>query len=248
MPSGRDTVESAIDTRIFQNNDRLITGSKANEAFKLLSENYANLVDDIVDNATSTEVNKALSANQGKLLNDGKVDKVTGYSLTKNDLTDILKTAYDAVVNWVTTNGTNLINHLSNTSNPHNVTKSQVGLGNVDNTSDVNKPISTAQAAAIATKDDIIAATESLATTGTVTLDFDKKRASAITLSGNTTFAIGTVNRGVPKLIRITPNGFTFTFTSVFKVTGTAQAGVVNSVYFLCYDSSTVEVDITQRT
>lgn len=32
--------------------------------------------------------------------------------------------------------------------NPHNVTKSNVGLGNVDNTSDANKPVSTAQAAA----------------------------------------------------------------------------------------------------
>jgi len=38
--------------------------------------------------------------------------------------------------------------HASNTSNPHSVTKSQVGLGNVDNTSDANKPVSTAQAAA----------------------------------------------------------------------------------------------------
>ena len=55
-----------------------------------------------------------------------------------------LKNAYDGAVSWITTNGTNLINHLSNNSNPHNVTKSQVGLGNVDNTSDVNKPISTA--------------------------------------------------------------------------------------------------------
>lgn len=33
--------------------------------------------------------------------------------------------------------------------NPHNVTKSDVGLGNVNNTSDVNKPVSTAQATAI---------------------------------------------------------------------------------------------------
>lgn len=38
--------------------------------------------------------------------------------------------------------------HLADTSNPHNVTKSQVGLSNVDNTSDVNKPVSTAQALA----------------------------------------------------------------------------------------------------
>lgn len=40
--------------------------------------------------------------------------------------------------------------HLSNKTNPHNVTKAQVGLGNADNTSDANKPVSTAQAAAIA--------------------------------------------------------------------------------------------------
>lgn len=41
--------------------------------------------------------------------------------------------------------------HSQQTSgNPHNVTKGQVGLGNVDNTSDANKPVSTAQAAAIA--------------------------------------------------------------------------------------------------
>ena len=42
-----------------------------------------------------------------------------------------------------TTNAT-LTVHTSNKSNPHNVTKSQIGLGNVDNTSDLNKPISTA--------------------------------------------------------------------------------------------------------
>ena len=34
--------------------------------------------------------------------------------------------------------------HIVNKTNPHNVTKSQIGLGNVDNTSDLNKPISTA--------------------------------------------------------------------------------------------------------
>lgn len=40
--------------------------------------------------------------------------------------------------------------HIANVSNPHNTTKAQVGLGNVDNTSDVDKPVSTAQATAIA--------------------------------------------------------------------------------------------------
>lgn len=39
--------------------------------------------------------------------------------------------------------------HVSDKANPHGVTKAQVGLGNVDNTSDANKPVSTAQQAAI---------------------------------------------------------------------------------------------------
>ena len=34
--------------------------------------------------------------------------------------------------------------HKASTENPHGVTKAQVGLGNVDNTSDANKPVSTA--------------------------------------------------------------------------------------------------------
>ena len=39
--------------------------------------------------------------------------------------------------------------HAANTNNPHQVTKEQVGLGNVDNTSDADKPISAAAQAAL---------------------------------------------------------------------------------------------------
>ena len=49
---------------------------------------------------------------------------------------------------------TNLDNHESNTTNPHSVTKAQVGLGNVDNTSDNSKPVSTATQTALDTKQD----------------------------------------------------------------------------------------------
>lgn len=44
---------------------------------------------------------------------------------------------------------TNLETHINNKSNPHEVNKVQVGLGNVDNTSDANKPISTATQTAL---------------------------------------------------------------------------------------------------
>ena len=40
--------------------------------------------------------------------------------------------------------------HIGNKSNPHGVTRDQLGLGNVNNTSDADKPVSTAQATAIA--------------------------------------------------------------------------------------------------
>lgn len=39
--------------------------------------------------------------------------------------------------------------HEADTANPHSVTKAQVGLSNVDNTSDANKPVSTAQQTAL---------------------------------------------------------------------------------------------------
>lgn len=99
----------------------------------------------------------------------GAVDSVNGKTgvvvLGANDiaesatlfwLTDALKSAYNQAVttanscaSWISSNGTNLLNHLSNTSNPHSVTASQVGLGNVNNTSDANKPISTATQTAL---------------------------------------------------------------------------------------------------
>ena len=44
----------------------------------------------------------------------------------------------------------NLSTHISNKSNPHEVTKVQLDLDNVDNVSDINKPVSIAQAEAIA--------------------------------------------------------------------------------------------------
>ena len=68
----------------------------------------------------------------------GKVKSVNG---KEGDV--ILKTSDLENDSDYTTNAT-LAAHTSNKANPHNVTKEQLGLGNVDNTSDLNKPISTA--------------------------------------------------------------------------------------------------------
>lgn len=48
-----------------------------------------------------------------------------------------------------------IVDHMNATDNPHGVTKAQVGLGNADNTSDANKPVSSAQQSALDAKLDI---------------------------------------------------------------------------------------------
>ena len=62
---------------------------------------------------------------------------------------DALASAVAAAASEATVAG-----HTSDTSNPHSVTAAQVGLGNVDNTADANKPVSTAQQAALDAKVD----------------------------------------------------------------------------------------------
>ena len=73
-----------------------------------------------------------------KSLNE-KADKVDTY--TKSDIDNNFATI--TLVN-TKANQADFSAHINNYNNPHQVTKAQVGLGNVDNTSDLNKPISTA--------------------------------------------------------------------------------------------------------
>lgn len=74
------------------------------------------------------------------------VGNLKGLSTTnKSSLVD----AVNEVVTSDASNKSSIEKHVANKLNPHGVTKSQVGLGNADNTSDVNKPVSTAQQNAI---------------------------------------------------------------------------------------------------
>lgn len=84
----------------------------------------------------------------------GLANEITNRTNAINALRTELKTYVDDLIadtgSDVTALETKVNNHIANKSNPHAVTKTQVGLGNVNNTSDANKPVSTAQAAAIA--------------------------------------------------------------------------------------------------
>lgn len=79
-----------------------------------------------------------------------------GTNTTQIASTAFVKAAVDVVLGGVAAAGdtlselyTLITTHIANVSNPHSVTKTQVGLGSADNTADTAKPVSTAQAAAI---------------------------------------------------------------------------------------------------
>lgn len=86
------------------------------------------------------------------------VDDVSGTPVTKKITAQALKNYFSDIghADLNSGKGTNthdqIDSHIASTSNPHSVTKSQVGLGNVDNTSDLNKPISTATQSALDAK------------------------------------------------------------------------------------------------
>ena len=75
-----------------------------------------------------------LSAYQVKAITVGETSTTVEAAINAN------KTAIDA--------------HVAKQDNPHNVTAAQVGLGNVNNTADADKPVSTAQQAALDLKQD----------------------------------------------------------------------------------------------
>ena len=106
--------------------------------------------------ATKTTAGVMTAADKTNLDNtvQGLANEITNRTNAINALRTELKTYVDDLIadtgSDVTALETKVNNHIANKSNPHGVTQSQVGLGNVNNTSDANKPVSTAQAAAIA--------------------------------------------------------------------------------------------------
>ncbi len=98
---------------------------------------------------TDLENDKADQADLTQEVSDrAAADVALQNQITTND-TDIANNASAAATAQLTAD-----NHIADTANPHSVTKAQVGLGNADNTSDVDKPVSTAQQAALDLKAD----------------------------------------------------------------------------------------------
>ena len=113
-------------------------------------------VDVNIPAATKTAAGVMTASDKTNLDNtvQGLANEITNRTNAINALRTELKTYVDDLIadtgSDVTALETKVNNHIANKSNPHTVNKTQVGLSNVNNTSDADKPVSTAQATAIA--------------------------------------------------------------------------------------------------
>ncbi len=87
---------------------------------------------------------------QSKLDKDGDASETVVGFAEASELSPLSSGSKLSVLMGMIARGvSSLISHIAHKGNPHDVTKSQVGLGKADNTSDTDKPVSTAQRAAI---------------------------------------------------------------------------------------------------
>lgn len=136
-------------------NVRATLNNKTKSAEGKTYEGATDLIRDILA-ATKTTAGVMTAADKTNLDNtvQGLANEITNRTNAINALRTELKTYVDDLIadtgSDVTALETKVNNHIANKSNPHTVTKTQVGLGKVNNTSDADKPVSTAQATAIA--------------------------------------------------------------------------------------------------
>jgi hypothetical protein len=167
---------SAINTEVTNRNSAITTAVAAGV---VTSEDYTDTVTDAAiltaegytDSAIATEVtnrNTAVSNAIATEVTNRNSAITTAVSNHESDTTSVHGIADTSIL--ATTTGTQTLTNKTLTSpvinSPTGITKSNVGLGNVDNTSDANKPVSTAAQTAL----DLKAPLSSPTFTGTVTL------------------------------------------------------------------------------
>lgn len=168
-------VQTAADKKLFDSIPggivSNITSSKADESLKdknvvrLKIENYnryntenqsvlpeyKKIYWEVTLPSASAEQAGTISADMFNKLNSGLNGDITNALNEAKAYTDAAKTALEKLIqDSDKVIKESLDAHIGNKSNPHNVTKAQIGLGNVQNLAPADMPVSTAQAAAIA--------------------------------------------------------------------------------------------------
>lgn len=97
--------------------------------------------------ATKESLNSEISRATTKesSIENGLNSEILRAQSAESDISNSLENEFNRATSAELNISSELSGHTSNESNPHNVSKSQVGLGNADDTSDIDKPVSTAQ-------------------------------------------------------------------------------------------------------
>jgi hypothetical protein len=141
---------------VVQNTDKIwVQISKSTKADGVYGEATTQTLEILAANANRAGV---LTREMFNKLNSGLNGDITNALNEAKAYTDAAKTALNKLITDEAAARQaadkviqdNLNAHIGNTSNPHKVTKAQVGLGNVQNLAPANMPVSTAQATAIA--------------------------------------------------------------------------------------------------
>lgn len=134
---------------VVQNTDEVwVQISKSTKADGVYGEATTQTLEILAANANRAGV---LTREMFNKLNSGLNGDITNALNEAKAYTDAAKTALEKLIqDSDKVIKESLDAHIGNKSNPHNVTKAQIGLGNVQNLAPADMPVSTAQAAAIA--------------------------------------------------------------------------------------------------
>ena len=134
---------------VVQNTDKVwVQISKSTKADGVYGEATTQTLEILAANASRAGV---LTREMFNKLNSGLNGDITNALNEAKAYTDAAKTALEKLIQDSDKESLNGLNaHIGNKSNPHNVTKAQIGLGNVQNLAPADMPVSTAQATDIA--------------------------------------------------------------------------------------------------
>lgn len=134
---------------VVQNTDKVwVQISKSTKADGVYGEATTQTLEILAANANQAGV---LTREMFNKLNSGLNGDITNALNEAKAYTDAAKTALEKLIqDSDKVIKESLDAHIGNKSNPHNVTKAQIGLGNVQNLAPADMPVSTAQATAIA--------------------------------------------------------------------------------------------------
>ena len=122
--------------------DKIYVAQDTNLTYRWSGTRYVEISQSIALGETSTT---AYPGNKGKANEEAIINEISRAQREEQSIQDSIDEEIVRAKRVETNIQDSHNRHITDYNNPHNVTKFQVGLGNVDNTSDVNKPIADTQ-------------------------------------------------------------------------------------------------------